>query len=121
MDYGWPVRVSCARRWVQSGCVHPSQSLFQAKGGRMRVETVTLRRLQMRLKAPFETSFGATYDRSVLLIELQADGLTGWSEITAMETPTFNPETVSTSTVIVRDVLVPAVLGKSFASSEAIP
>ncbi|HYK38949.1 MAG TPA: hypothetical protein VEU98_02925, partial [Candidatus Eremiobacteraceae bacterium] len=65
----------------------------------MRVEAVTLRRLQMRLKAPFETSFGATYERSVLLIELRADGLTGWSEITAMETPTFNPETVATSAI----------------------
>jgi o-succinylbenzoate synthase len=95
--------------------------LFQAKGGGMRVEAVTLRRLQMRLKAPFETSFGATYERSVLLVELQADGLTGWSEITAMETPTFNPETVSTSTIIVRDVLVPAILGKAFQSAGEIP
>ena len=87
----------------------------------MRVEAVTLRRLQMRLKAPFETSFGATQERSVLLIELQADGLTGWSEITAMEAPTFNPETVSTSTIIVREVLVPAVLGKAFQSADELP
>jgi O-succinylbenzoate synthase len=87
----------------------------------MRVEAVTLRKLQMRLKAPFETSFGATQERSVLLIELQADGLTGWSEITAMETPTFNPETVATSTIIVREVLVPAVLGKAFQSASEIP
>ena len=86
----------------------------------MRVEAITLRRLQMRLKAPFETSFGATYERSVLLVELQADGLTGWSEITAMETPAFNPETVSTSTVIVRDVLVPAILGKVLPSADHI-
>jgi o-succinylbenzoate synthase len=87
----------------------------------MRVEAITLRRLQMRLKAPFETSFGTTYDRFVLLVELQADGLTGWSEITAMETPTFNPETVGTSSVIVRDALVPAVLGKSFPSADSVP
>jgi O-succinylbenzoate synthase len=75
----------------------------------------------MRLKAPFETSFGATQERSVLLIELQADGLTGWSEITAMEAPTFNPETVATSTIIVREVLVPAVLGKTFQSADEMP
>ncbi|MBS1841009.1 MAG: o-succinylbenzoate synthase [Acidobacteria bacterium] len=87
----------------------------------MRVEAITLRRLQMRLKAPFETSFGSTHERSVLLIELQADGLTGWSEITAMEAPTFNPETVGTSAVIVRHVLVPAVLGKVFGSASEIP
>ena len=87
----------------------------------MRVEAITLRRLQMRLKAPFETSFGTTHERSVLLIELQSDGLTGWSEITAMETPTFNPETVGTSAIIIRDVLVPAILGKAFPAAENIP
>jgi O-succinylbenzoate synthase len=75
----------------------------------------------MRLKAPFETSFGVTYDRSLLLVEAHADGLTGWSEITAMETPTFNPETVGTSALIVRDVLVPAILGKRFQSADEIP
>ncbi len=87
----------------------------------MRVEAITLRRLHMCLKAPFETSFGATYDRALLLIEAQADGITGWSEITAMEMPAFNPETVGTSALIVRDVLVPAVLGKKFQSAQEIP
>jgi o-succinylbenzoate synthase len=83
----------------------------------MRVEEITLRKLQMRLKAPFETSFGATHNRTLLLVEMRADGLTGWSEITAMETPVFNAETVSTAAIVIREVLAPAVLGKNFASA----
>jgi len=83
----------------------------------MRVEVITLRKLQMRLKAPFETSFGATDNRTLLLVEMRADGVTGWSEITAMETPVFNAETVSTATVIIREVLAPAVLGSNFGSA----
>jgi len=87
----------------------------------MRVEEITLRKLQMRLKAPFETSFGATDNRTLLLVEVGADGVTGWSEITAMETPVFNAETVSTATVVIREVLAPAVLGSNFASASDIP
>jgi hypothetical protein len=34
----------------------------------VRVESITLRKLKMRLKAPFETSFGVTHDRTVLLV-----------------------------------------------------
>jgi o-succinylbenzoate synthase len=87
----------------------------------MRIEAVTLRKLQMRLKAPFETSFGTTYDRTLLLVEMYADGLTGWSEITAMEAPVFNSETVGTVALVIRDALAPAILGKTFESATQIP
>jgi O-succinylbenzoate synthase len=59
----------------------------------MRIESITLRKLKMRLKSPFETSFGITHDRTVVLVELLADGLTGWSEVTASEGPFYNSET----------------------------
>ncbi len=75
----------------------------------------------MRLKAPFETSFGVTYDRTVLLVELLADGLTGWSEVTASEGPFFNSETVETAWLIIRGFLVPLILGKQLASASEIP
>lgn len=75
----------------------------------------------MRLRAPFETSFGATYDRSVLLVEMLADGDTGWAEVTASEAPNFNSETVGTSWLVIRDFLAPLVLGKSFSSAADLP
>lgn len=43
----------------------------------MKIEAITLRELQMRLKAPFETSFGVTQDRRILLVEVLADGVMG--------------------------------------------
>jgi o-succinylbenzoic acid (OSB) synthetase len=79
----------------------------------MRVESITLRKLKMRLKAPFETSFGTTHDRPVLLVELQADGLTGWSEVTSTEGPFFNSESIDISWLVIREFLAPLVLGKS--------
>ena len=41
----------------------------------MKIEAITLREIHMRLKAPFETSFGVTQDRRILLVEIIADGV----------------------------------------------
>lgn len=87
----------------------------------MRIEAITLRKLQMRLKAPFETSFGATHDRIILLVEAQSDGLSGWGEVTAMETPSFNSETWATAWLIARDFLIPRLLGEEISSAADVP
>ena len=83
----------------------------------MRVESITLRKLKMRLKAPFETSFGTTHERTVVLVELVADGVTGWSEVTISEGPFFNAEWVGTAWPVIREFLAPRVLGKEVASA----
>jgi o-succinylbenzoate synthase len=86
----------------------------------MRVESITLRKLRMRLKSPFETSFGITHDRPVLLVELQADGFTGWSEVTATQGPFYNSESIDIAWLVIREFLAPLILGKSLAcASEA--
>ena len=85
----------------------------------MRVDSITLRKLKMRLKAPFETSFGSTFERPLILVEIQADGLTGWSEVTSMEGPFFNYESIDISWLVIRDFLVPNILGKTVATPEA--
>ncbi|PYU70620.1 MAG: o-succinylbenzoate synthase [Acidobacteria bacterium] len=87
----------------------------------MRIESITLRKLKMRLKSAFETSFGITHDRTVVLVEVLADGLTGWSEVTALEDPFFNSETVDTAWLIIRGFLVPLILGKEIGSAAEIP
>ena len=86
----------------------------------MRIESILLRELKMRLKAPFETSSEVTWDRRVLLIEAGADGVRGWGEITAAENPFYNAETTDTAWHVVRDFMVPLVLGKSVASATEI-
>jgi O-succinylbenzoate synthase len=83
----------------------------------MRIEEITLRELHVRLKAPFETSFGTVWERRILLAELRSDGLSGWGEITAGEGPFYNPETTDTSWVIFCDFVVPLALGKTVLSA----
>jgi O-succinylbenzoate synthase len=87
----------------------------------MRIEAITLRKLRMRLRTPFEASFGTTHERIVALVELTADGVTGWSEVTATSEPVFTSETVATASVVIRDFLVPLVLGREIPSTADVP
>src|SRR5581483_9196089 len=79
----------------------------------MKIEAIILRELRMRLKAPFETSFGVTQDRRILLVEIVADGVSGWGEVTAMETPSYNSETADGAWHIISDFLAPILLGST--------
>jgi O-succinylbenzoate synthase len=87
----------------------------------MRIESITLRKIKMRLKAPFETSFGVIHDRTVVLVELVADGITGWSEATVSHGPVFNSETVGTAWLIIREFLAPLILRKELRSASEVP
>ena len=82
----------------------------------MKIESISARELRMRLKAPFETSFGTTWHRRVLLVEVRSAGLSGWGEITAPESPFYNGETTDTAWSVLADFIVPMVLGKSIDS-----
>src|ERR1700748_210676 len=58
----------------------------------MKIEAITIRELQMPLVHFFETSFGRTYSRRVLLITAHCEGVDGWSECVAGENPFYSPE-----------------------------
>ena len=65
----------------------------------------------------FETSFGRTTARRIVLVQVMADGLSGWGEVTAGETPFYSHETPDTAWHILRDFLIPWTLGRIFESA----
>ncbi len=79
----------------------------------MTIETIVLREIRMRLKAPFETSFGVTQNRRILLVEVVADGVSGWGEVTTVESPSYNSETTDTAWHIISDFIAPRMIGKN--------
>ena len=87
----------------------------------MKIESIALREIRMRLNAPFETSFGTVQDRRIVLVELIADGVSGWGEVTAGETPAYNAETTDTAWHVLADFLIPALVGKSVSSASQLP
>lgn len=77
----------------------------------MTIEKINFHHLRMRLKSPFETSFGRIQDRECVLVELQAEGLTGWGECVADRDPWYTAETSGTALHILCDQLAPPLLG----------
>jgi O-succinylbenzoate synthase len=80
----------------------------------MRLERIILRELHMNLLVPFQTSVETTALRRVLLVEAVVDGVTGWGECVAGESPSYSPETTDTAWHILRDFLWPQLQAKQF-------
>jgi o-succinylbenzoate synthase len=87
----------------------------------MKIEAITLRELHMRLKSPFETSFGTVQNRRVLLAEVVVDGVSGWGEVTALETPGYNSETTDTAWYMISDFIAPAVINQNLSEASEFP
>ena len=83
-----------------------------SSGSLMKIDRVELREIRMPLVHFFETSFGRTTNRRVVLVRAESDGLTGWGEVTCGETPFYSHETPDTAWPILRDLLIPWVLEK---------
>jgi o-succinylbenzoate synthase len=83
----------------------------------MKPEAITLRELQMPLVHFFETSFGRTYDRRILLVTVHCDGVNGWGECVAGEDPFYSAEWIETAWVTIKRYLGPAVLGQNLTSA----
>ncbi len=87
----------------------------------MKVEAVTIRELRMPLKHFFETSFGRSEGRRVLLVTAHCEGVEGWAECVAGDGPFFSYEWIETAWATIRDFLAPALIGKSFARAKDTP
>ena len=87
----------------------------------MKISRVELREIQLPLVHFFETSFGRTTTRRIVLVRVEADGLTGWGEVTCGEDPFYSYETTETAWHILRDYLVPWSLGQNWAGSREAP
>jgi O-succinylbenzoate synthase len=81
----------------------------------MRIEKIILRQIRMPLLHFFETSFGRTTERHMVLVEAVGEGVSGWGEATAGENP-FEEWTQS-AWLIVRDYAAPLVLRQNLDSA----
>ncbi len=86
----------------------------------MRIRKITLREIHLKLLSPFQTSFGTSELRRILLLEADVDGISAWGESTAGENPFYSYETVETAWLIVRDYLWPLVKGREIVSASQV-
>jgi o-succinylbenzoate synthase len=87
----------------------------------LNIDAIHLREINMPLAHPFETSFGLTTGRRILLIELEADGLTAWGECVAGEHPYFSDEMIDTAWIITETELAPRLLDAELRGGAGCP
>ncbi len=87
----------------------------------MKIEAITLRELKIPLVHFFETSFGRTYTRRVLLLTLHSDGLEGWGECVVGEDPYYSEEYIEGAWDVTMRYLGPALLGKTLQAGHEVP
>ena len=86
----------------------------------MKIESITLREIHMPLVHFFETSFGRVYDRRILLVTAQCEGVTGWGECVSDGAPFYSSEWFDSSWATIQCYLAPMVLGHTLTSAREV-
>jgi O-succinylbenzoate synthase len=87
----------------------------------MKVSAITLHEIRMPLVHFFETSFGRTSERRILLLSVRTDGPEGWGECVAGEDPFYSEESIDTAWYAIERYLAPALLGKTIEKASDVP
>jgi len=87
----------------------------------MKIDAIFLRELNLPLVKPFQTSFGVTKDRRVVLAEVHSEGLVGWGECTAGEHPHFSEESVDSCWQVIVDELGPTLAASEPENGGEVP
>jgi O-succinylbenzoate synthase len=74
----------------------------------LQLERIELREIELPLRSPFETSFGRTTRRRIMIVRVfDKSGAYGYGECTAPEDPFFNHETIETAWIIITNYVGP--------------
>jgi O-succinylbenzoate synthase len=77
------------------------------------ISSIELREIRLPLIHFFETSFGRTTERRIILVRVKdKDGAEGWGECTAGEGPFYSDEWTDTAWDTLREFLAPMVAGR---------
>ena len=87
----------------------------------LKIKSIELIEIGLPLVAFFETSFGRTYERRIILTRVIDDeGGEGWGEITCGETPSYSEEWTDSAWVTAEKILAPMVIGKEVESAAGV-
>jgi O-succinylbenzoate synthase len=86
----------------------------------LRIDGATLRLVRLPLVTPFTIATGTMTEKVFPLLTLRSDGLEGYAEGVMDPLPDYLEETVAGAMEFLAHVLVPQVMGKTFASPESL-
>ena len=87
----------------------------------MNIRLIELREIRLRLVHFFETSFGRTVERRIMLVRVEdRDGAEGWGECTAGEGPFYSEEWIDSAWEVSRLFLAGMVLGQEVGGAAGV-
>jgi O-succinylbenzoate synthase len=85
------------------------------------ISSIELREIRLPLIHFFETSFGRTTERRIVLARvIDRDGAEGWGECTAGEGPFYSEEWTETAWATLKDFLAPMVIGQEIPDASGV-
>jgi O-succinylbenzoate synthase len=87
----------------------------------VKIKQTELIEINLPLVHFFETSFGRTTDRRIILVRVEdEDGAEGWGECTCGEGPDYSEEWTDSCWVTIEKILAPMLVGKEFPSASDV-
>ena len=86
----------------------------------MKIEKIEMHHVSIPLKHFFETSFGREDHGEHIIVKLSGDGLHGYGESAVSPDPSYCYETTETVWHVMKDFLIPAVLGREIDGIETL-
>src|SRR5258708_36100328 len=88
---------------------------------KLKLERIELREIELPLKWPFETSFGRTTRRRIMLVRVfDKSGAYGYGECTAAEDPFYDHETIDTAWIIVTNYVAPILAAANIITADDV-
>ncbi|MEE3849371.1 o-succinylbenzoate synthase [Gordonia sp. LSe1-13] len=87
----------------------------------MRITGVELRRVELPLVGPFQTSFATEVVRSALLVRVVSDAGEGWGECVSIDEPVYSAEYTDGAIDVLRRFLIPAVCHRDIRAIDVAP
>ena len=95
----------------------PLSSLTRAP---LKIDSAELRIVSLPLLTPFKISTGTMYDKTFPLLVLRSDGVEGYAEGVMDPLPDYLDETIPAALAFLREVILPAVVCKSFDNPQSL-
>lgn len=95
---------------------HPNAPSAETLRGGILIEAAELRVVSLPLLTPFVISTGTMICKTFPLLVLKGEGLEGIAEAVMDPAPDYLEETIPGAMAFLRDVLLPSIIGKRFAS-----
>ncbi|MBB4065777.1 o-succinylbenzoate synthase [Gellertiella hungarica] len=86
----------------------------------LRIDGAELRLVRLELLTPFTISTGTMYEKIIPLLTLRANGIEGYSEGVMDPLPDYLDEQIAGGMALLRDVLLPQVIGQTFDNPQAV-